>query len=632
MPSAASQSWLTHSVVLQGEFQTLAGVHLLRSDDGKLLARWYDGHPTVELLDPATVDWPALPLVVPPNLRPAERSDPSRRSSDGTALVWKSNGPSYADHEPFDLGQARVVSDMAREVWDVAGRRLDPDMTRELRTPLELVVSDDRLVAVRRVARGELANARTIPETVRMLKALSEERRRNPTELRELANNPLLRQQVSGMSHGWSPDRTLIATREAGSRVVQIWSVESGELCGSIELTATHDRHMGERIRFSEDNRSLLVTGERVVHGVWDWAESRHLWGRAGVDRPPDTPKLLSADGSLVVSEIFGCKGFTVSSVETDRILVQHQVSRFSMRSFAFSPDGLSLAVREELSHGHATVQIWGPKGVGFSSSSSRRIHPGAVAMLDEITVDLGGEEPEAVSVDTQASAMQWVAILAGEAWTRRPACACPVIAGFVDAINFAIDDQTVAAAHSVRTRVLRPLIQGIIGSKSTIDCEKKRAFFVLDFLAREAGPMALEAIGLHNRATVLRAFAQIVDEQTALRAHPIVQAARDEARRLDPPLAGDALNDGERGEDAAWALGEVESELWWFDREFHDQDFFDKRVSWGEALGANTHWTSNVLRRLAWATSRGDGSMSNVAIFEAAARCVERMLEITDS
>ena len=34
-----------------GTLPILDGVRVLRSDDGRQLARWYDGHPTVELLD-----------------------------------------------------------------------------------------------------------------------------------------------------------------------------------------------------------------------------------------------------------------------------------------------------------------------------------------------------------------------------------------------------------------------------------------------------------------------------------------------------------------------------------------------------------------------------------------------------
>ncbi len=104
MSSAASQAWQTSPVVSRGEFQLLHGGYLLRLADGGLV-RWTAGDATLELLDPQTVTWPALPVVVPLNLRPGEDRAQLRRSRDGTALAWVGSGrrSDLLDLEPVQV-------------------------------------------------------------------------------------------------------------------------------------------------------------------------------------------------------------------------------------------------------------------------------------------------------------------------------------------------------------------------------------------------------------------------------------------------------------------------------------------------------------------------------------------------
>lgn len=56
---------------------------------------------------------------------------------------------------------------------------------------------------------------------------------------------------------------------------------------------------------------------------------------------------------------------------------------------------------------------------------------------------------------------MEAVAYVAGEPWSDRPMCACPVIAAFLRRWNDCLPDDD-------RTLLLAPLIPRVIGTKST--------------------------------------------------------------------------------------------------------------------------------------------------------------------
>jgi hypothetical protein len=43
-----------------------------------------------------------------------------------------------------------------------------------------------------------------------------------------LQTTPLLQKRLSGILHGWSDDKSLLATYEGSQPVVRIWSVDSG--------------------------------------------------------------------------------------------------------------------------------------------------------------------------------------------------------------------------------------------------------------------------------------------------------------------------------------------------------------------------------------------------------------------
>lgn len=120
-----------------------------------------------------------------------------------------------------------------------------------------------------------------------------------------------------------------------------------------------------------------------------------------------------------------------------------------------------------------------------MESSSSQRTRSAVVAdMLDRITIGGGCSEPEVITPDTSASAMRWVAALAGEAWGTEPSSACPYITEWVKAINYGTRDD-----GAFRTQLLRPLIPRIAESKRSPDIVALRILMGVDFLVRDAAP-----------------------------------------------------------------------------------------------------------------------------------------------
>jgi len=120
---------------------------------------------------------------------------------------------------------------------------------------------------------------------------------------------------------------------------------------------------------------------------------------------------------------------------------------------------------------------------------------------------------------DGRACLMEAVAYVAGEPWSDRPACACPVIAAFARGLNDAMPD-------GLRDTLLRPLIPAIMGTRSTPDVEQRRAYIAADYAVRCAAPTALRAAGLPMQADTLTALPPIIDANTALTAAAAARAA----------------------------------------------------------------------------------------------------------
>ena len=138
---------------------------------------------------------------------------------------------------------------------------------------------------------------------------------------------------------------------------------------------------------------------------------------------------------------------------------------------------------------------------------------------------------------DEGACVMEAVAYVAGEPWTDRPACACPVISAFMRAWN---DDLPTDAD---RDRLLRPLVPRLAGSRATPEVETCRAWLAVDWLVRTCAPTWLALTkDLEGHAHAIRGLPALVSADVVQEHHSTITAAWDAARAAAAsPAARDA-------------------------------------------------------------------------------------------
>lgn len=136
-----------------------------------------------------------------------------------------------------------------------------------------------------------------------------------------------------------------------------------------------------------------------------------------------------------------------------------------------------------------------------------------------------GGHAAPDSAIEAKMCVMEAVAFVAGEPWTDKPQCACPVIAEFLRNWNDGITDD------ATRTLLLKPLIPKLVGSRSTPAVELKRSFMALDWLARVHAPAWLERAGLKGHAELCRELGELHDTASCLAADQVLGAAESAAR-----------------------------------------------------------------------------------------------------
>jgi hypothetical protein len=222
---------------------------------------------------------------------------------------------------------------------------------------------------------------------------------------------------------------------------------------------------------------------------------------------------------------------------------------------------------------------------------------------LDRVTLAHGSH----TSLDEGACAMELVSYIAGEKeFSDHPACACPLLTGFVISLN---DNWTGEDRQG-----LKPFLPRLIGTRSTKAVETQRAIACLDWTMRVHRPLWLDAAGFTEHAAKMRA-PEIVDEASfrvaeAAQAEAIADAwaawaARDAWDARDAWAAWNA-----RAARAAWAARDAWA-AWnaraaraaWAARDAWDawnaRDAWDARDAWatvgvlvaaraGDALGAD--------------------------------------------
>ncbi|HET7150680.1 MAG TPA: hypothetical protein VFI60_04670, partial [Candidatus Acidoferrum sp.] len=118
---------------------------------------------------------------------------------------------------------------------------------------------------------------------------------------------------------------------------------------------------------------------------------------------------------------------------------------------------------------------------------------------------------------------MEAVAFVAGEEWSDKPECACPVIASFLRVWNDGLP------SDADRDRLLKPLIPRIVGTRNK-KLEKRRSLMAADWLVRVHTPAWLRLAGLTRQAESLEQLPEITSMAKIPSIKGPIEAARNDA------------------------------------------------------------------------------------------------------
>ena len=119
-----------------------------------------------------------------------------------------------------------------------------------------------------------------------------------------------------------------------------------------------------------------------------------------------------------------------------------------------------------------------------------------STASIDDITLGYG-KHPNR---NSGMCAMEAAAYLAGEIHSDRPQCVCPVIAALMRTWNDKVPDD-------LRQSLVKPLIPSVIGTRSDVATQNRRAILVADWTQKVVLPLWLDLAGLADDASALRAL-----------------------------------------------------------------------------------------------------------------------------
>ena len=132
-----------------------------------------------------------------------------------------------------------------------------------------------------------------------------------------------------------------------------------------------------------------------------------------------------------------------------------------------------------------------------------------------------------------EACVMEAVAYVAGEPWSDKPECACPIISSFLRSWNDALP------TDADRDRLLKPLIPKLVNTRGDKALEEKRALMAADWLVRVNTPAWLRLAGLTTHADALSALPEITSfKQVPSIRGPIETARKDAAAAWDAAWA----------------------------------------------------------------------------------------------
>jgi len=119
---------------------------------------------------------------------------------------------------------------------------------------------------------------------------------------------------------------------------------------------------------------------------------------------------------------------------------------------------------------------------------------------------------------------LEAVAWISGQKWSDNPEDVCPILAAFGREWNDGL------RSDEERTQLL-PYIPLLVGSKSSLEVEKKRAYLAMDWLVRVYAPAWLRLAKLDTYAVALEALSPLVDNASTRDASGLIKTARAAAR-----------------------------------------------------------------------------------------------------
>jgi hypothetical protein len=150
-------------------------------------------------------------------------------------------------------------------------------------------------------------------------------------------------------------------------------------------------------------------------------------------------------------------------------------------------------------------------------------------------TLSRGSHHPN----EGKACMMEAVSLLAGEYFSDEPECVSPVIARFCRNWNDGLEQEA-------RDRLLLPLLQDVIGTRTTDADEEIRSNMAFDWLVCVYAPVFFDLTPeLRPHADALRALSPVSNEMDA-RSRAVVRSARDAAWDAEWATARDAARDAE--------------------------------------------------------------------------------------
>jgi hypothetical protein len=111
-------------------------------------------------------------------------------------------------------------------------------------------------------------------------------------------------------------------------------------------------------------------------------------------------------------------------------------------------------------------------------------------------------------SFDEGACLMEATAYVAGLPHNDKPSCTSPVLTAIAIRLNDGWDDE--------ERQLLAPLIPLLVGTRTTHEHDRLRAYAMVDASIRELTPMVLDAAGWHDLANRMRELAPVVDVVSA--------------------------------------------------------------------------------------------------------------------